>query len=438
MNTRHAQTRMRLQPGGRAVPGVRSLYCLNGWAKDVEAVSGKRAQPPYPLAQYGSMTPLFEEANLPDETIGSLGALGSDGNLWVTLPDGGTPVDATLNAPRNFYAYSLSSQEYKLTLTASSSTTNADLSTTTPEFCVGQTIYLQASWSPGLPGGTQKWAEWTLGGDFIDNFYYPSGYSNPSLIYTNDPNYLTNESAQAWWKSGDYDNPPAYRANFSEALNFANGQYASVAAAGNITVYRPTISNFIPDNPISVVLGTNSLPEIYLGIGDPSSSGQGAMGWDLSVHWKPNFKGTFFYTQLIDREWSWDITTFHLPRSHSTGNTYWLDNESPYTAASVIDTTGSGYGAYTQATMIYGDGPSLSDSFYSFADLADSFNTYLEFQPVGGIPVTIGRVTWGWHGQTAASGGVWSLAIGDVTGPSLNDSDDTFPVWTTVYYNSNN
>jgi hypothetical protein len=240
----------------------------------------------------------------------------------------------------------------------------------------------------------------------------------------------------AWWIDGGIKS-----STVGITLKLTNGQYAAVAAMGKFNMYRPTISNFIPENSISVVLDTNRMPSIYLGIGD-SSAGGGGMGWDLNVHWKTNFNGTFFYTQLINRNHSWDIHwaldyLTRIPLTDTTGGTNCLDNENPYTAATIFNTSVLNNPSYV-APLHFGDVPSLIDSFYSFADLNDSFIAYLEFQPPCGIPVTIGSVRWGWHGQIVISNGNWSLVTDNVIGPTLDSYDDAFPVWTTVYHNSQN
>jgi hypothetical protein len=428
---------MRLEPGGRAVPGVRSLYCLSGWVRDVEAVSGKRAQPPYPLAQYGSMTPLFEEANLPDETVGSLGALGSDGNLWVTLPDGGTPVDATLNAPRNFYAYSLSSQEYKLTLTASTNGTAIDLSTNRPEFCVGQTVYLSANWNPSLPGGTQRsampWINdgtlWILGGNFVDNYYYQALYPSGSLIYTNDPNYLTNEAALVWWTSGDYASPPAYTAFFHEVLTFANGQTVNIGASGKIKMFRPSV-NFTLESAGPVVLTPDDAN--LLGFAAQLSSG------DIKFHaavTSTDFSGDLNWVQLIKR-----LVAGNGLYSQNTLGNYWLDNV-PFYNTGVGEDGNKFVGPGIVATNNFYDDP-MVECIPINTSINDSFKTYLVFHPPGdGIWVTLGRVDWGWSGFASdvnmGSDLLWELDSCSLTLPHYTDTDE-FPEYPDVLLNSGN
>jgi hypothetical protein len=315
---------------------------------------------------------------------------------------------------------------------------------TNPEFCAGQLVNFKFD---GLPTGSvvSMLGNWNLPSKYVNEQWQlqqwivtdptsGSGYlqSYGSVNYRINAALLQNTNQTSCWFVNGNGGPIVVSLN----LQFNNGQYVSVAASGNISIYRPTNSNFLPDSPISVVLDTNALPEIYLGVGDSSGGGQGGMGWRVDIHWKTNYSGTFFFTQLVNRDWSWNITTFHLPRSDSTGG-FWLDNENPYGGATELDTSVFAV-PRTQGTLIFGDGPSLTDKFYSFADLSDSFNTYLEFQPIDGIPITIGRITWGWHGQTALSGGVWSLATGDISGPTLDSTDDTFPVWTSTFYNTRN
>ncbi len=427
--TRTADTTWHVQTGGKAIPGRQNLWQFNG---SVWEILDKRAVPQFSGASMREVT------NKTQIAIGSLGNLKADGNLWLTLPDD-TEKDITPTVGgKDFFTFSVGGQKYPLTILANGN----DLSVTNPEFCVGQQVNFTFD---GLPIGSisNMVGNWSLPTKYVNEQWQHlqwvvtepisgAGYWQPygSVNYRINSSLLENTNQTSCW----FVNGNGGHVTVSLNLQLPNGQFVSVAANGDFSIFRPSVSSFVPDNPISVVLDTNSLPSIYLGLGDAGGGG-GGMGWSLDVHWKTNCNGTFFFTQLIDREWSWDIATFHLPRSRSTGG-FWLDNGNPYTAASIFDTSVLRNPKYV-ATLSFGDGPSLTDSFYSFADLNDSFNTYLEFQPPGGIPVTIGRITWGWHGQTAVSGGIWSLARGDVTGPSLNSADDTFPEWTTVYYNSN-
>jgi hypothetical protein len=82
---RHAQTRMQLVVGGRAIPGRLVLEDITASANDMKYIE---AQPPYFPSSIGAALPPTEIS------IGSLGRLGADGHLWRILP-AGTVCDAT-------------------------------------------------------------------------------------------------------------------------------------------------------------------------------------------------------------------------------------------------------------------------------------------------------------------------------------------------------
>jgi hypothetical protein len=93
----------------------------------------------------------------------------------------------------------------------------------------------------------------------------------------------------------------------------------------------------------------------------------------------------------------------------------------------------------TNLDMQFADGPSIADSFLFFVEKNDSFKTYVCFQPDddGSIPVTIGRVDWGWYGEAYNTNGLWQLdRASAITGPALDSSDDSFPQWPNVFNNS--
>jgi hypothetical protein len=329
----------------------------------------------------------------------------------------------------DYYGFTVVRQKCTLTIKARGNGINYDdLSVTNPEFCVGQLLTFIPSWDSGPPNVVNTAAYWHLPEKFVNE---PTNYSLTCVTYHKNTDLLTNLTQQCW-----YVNDSGGACRVRETLHFSNGQYVNIAAMGNFTIFRPTISNFTPVSGTQIMLDTNSIPNIYLGLGDSSGGG---MGWTLMVNLNTNFSASIFYDQLIDREWSWDRSVWygHVPKSNSTGESFWLDNGSPYGAATVIQNSNSPK-PHSQLTLVFGDGPSLEDTLYSFADLPDTFKTYLRFQPIGGIPITIGRVDWGWHGRTdgSYSTSIWTLTTHSVTGPTLYAGDDSFPVWPETYHNT--
>jgi hypothetical protein len=87
-------------------------------------------------------------------------------------------------AGANYYDFNVDTQEYTLVITANSN----NLSSVTPEFCVGQQVNLQAAWSPALPGGTQTNYQWIASLDFVNSALPPVNSDGSTYPYINsDP-----------------------------------------------------------------------------------------------------------------------------------------------------------------------------------------------------------------------------------------------------------
>jgi hypothetical protein len=320
------------------------------------------------------------------------------------------------------YIFGVTTQEYHPYILLTTSTVNADLDDSTPEVCVGQLVTMGADWEGGVPFCSS-----------IDNVYWhlpdkyvnqQTQYSSTCTTYVENQNLLTNTALQLWYVNGQGGG-----CSFREMLHFANGQSVNIAAAGSFTVYRPKVY-FTPDGGANVVLDTSGSPSIYLGVGDNST---GAMGWENTVDLNTNFPASIYYTQLIYRDWDWDRQGglgAYFSESDYTAD-YLLDTEIKYSAATIINNSGSN----SQLQLHFGDGPDLEDTLHSFADCQDTFETYLEFQPAGGIPVTLGVIEWGWHGRVdgSYSSSIWSLTTSSITGPTFYDYYDDFPEWPSVY-----
>jgi len=97
--TRSAQTELKLFTGGIAAYKHRNLFVISGCGmKGGEALDWPTTIIP------------FEEI-----TIGELGRLGSDGKLYVALPDNETKV-VTPSAAKQYYTFDVQAQKYKLVL----------------------------------------------------------------------------------------------------------------------------------------------------------------------------------------------------------------------------------------------------------------------------------------------------------------------------------
>jgi hypothetical protein len=354
--------------------------------------------------------------------LGALDNLKIDGNLWALQPDG-AEILITPKAPDTSYTGQLpSAQKSRLQILAN----DIDLRTNMPEFCVGQQVLLQANWSPALPADTETTVWWLYSLDFA-NIVVP-GNGESSDNYLIDLLARTNNPTALWWYSGGKKIVWCYTTNV-----FSNGQVIAFTPAGeDISVWRPTVL-LNPSNAV-VVLDTNTPGNIFLGLGDPSGAGQ--MQWDMTVNWKTNYPGTFSYVQLINRAISYDLNLWWggwVTKSDGTQGDLWLDNTCPYEVSGPYHTPRTTRVLHTP----FADAPEIEGDLHSFAEMNDTFNTYLRFQPdsAGSIPATICRVDWAWNGRTDKTNAVWSLTKTNVTVPTLHD-DNSFPSWLHTYHNT--
>jgi hypothetical protein len=246
-----------------------------------------------------------------------------------------------------------------------------------------------------------SYVHWHLPGNFVNNFYYPDGCPSCSLVYANDPNFLTNWTTTCWYVR-DLKNSVC---SVGTRLHMSNGQQVNIAAAGQFSVYRPAVTFPAHAIPAMIPMLTNN----WLQLGNARSRGGddvGTMQFDAAVTSKAPFVGAVNWTQLIRRS---------LPANPSdTGGQYNL-NASPYGSDVFI--------GYENEISFY-DSPGLS-SWTGFWTLKDDYQTYLQFRPADGIAVTLGVVSWGWSAKEYN----WALTDSSTTPPSFQDSD-AFPQWT--------
>jgi hypothetical protein len=307
MERRAAQMTMKLQTGGKAMSQVRNLFGIGGGGNKIIPNNPFESASPHD-DEFGYLFERTGGASIPPQsiTIGSLGNLGSDGNLYVALPDN-ADVDVTPSASVagvDYYQFGVGEQKYKLTISANTN----DLSDTTPEFCVGQQVNLKAAWSPSLPSGTQTNYQWIASLDFIDKIV-PPATNEASTNYVLDLTLMTNNPAPVWWYSGGYK---YLWCNVN--CRFSNGQTAAVIGEGNLSIFRPSVQ-FLAGSPAAPMLADGFLE---LGNVDNISN----MTFAAQVTSKTNFPGLANWTQLNERA----VT---LPFDSTYGE-YWLDNDQFY------------------------------------------------------------------------------------------------------------
>lgn len=390
---RFAQTKWRLETGGRAMAGRKSLWRISGGTKEV---LDKRAVPLY----YSGNTKIIP----PQQVIILSRALYPDGNSWRVLPDGAAYDATPFVAGKDFYSCTVAAQKYKLTILASSSTTNADLSTNTPEFCVGQKVAFTLD---GLPQDqiVSMVGNWNLPDKFVNQISYraPNDVSHSENMSLN-PDLLRNTNKTSCW----YVNGAGGVASLGLNLHFTNGQYASVAAHGSFSIFRPSFSSF---NQILNNFSSFPAPDYIF----------------------PYFEANMaFYIELKSKYDGW-FGIIQIMNSHSapydTGGADWLDGSTEiYGTANT-----NGPSAYIASDtspqgLIHVDSPAAPAFPFQELNLKAAFKDYLVFKPDGAdsIYVTIATNGWFMDGQAYLGIGVTKSNIPPATTPVASDE---FPMW---------
>jgi len=396
-----AHTTMILHTGGKPTSRLRNIIALNGWGASqmVPSIYLNIIQSGAGIwcGYYGGGT------NFPAQNVslGSLGVCASDanGNKYVALPDNAT-VDVTpkvAGVPR--YVFNIGPVlKYTLTIAARGNGTNYNLSTNTPEFCAGQLLTFTPSWSPSTPSYVNSVQHWTLPDKYVNQ---PTNYSATCATYVNNTDLLTNLVNQCWYVNGS-----GGTASIGMNLKFANGQYASVAAMGDFTIYRPTATIEVT-HPGNVDLDGN----FYLEDAPV----------DFYGHVQSAYHGAANWTQLVNRDCQ---QAFYIETG--TWGNYWLDTSLFYS-----NQTNKTVGPGLKNPVPLEDAPEVLIDVH--VSNIDKFKTYLMFRPDGdgSIYVPLGRTDWGWHGDAFPG----LLQDGGITAPQFNETDE-FPVWPNVFVSS--
>ena len=292
--------------------------------------------------------------------------VGADGKLWVALPDNASP-DLNLCAPARHYNATATQQKYPVNIMASSSTTNCDISTNTPEFCVGQKVTFALS---GLPAGYigSVAGNWQLPAKFVN---WQTNYSSTCTTYVRNDDLLQNTPQTSCWFYNTNGNKVGVHLN----LHFSNGQYANVAAFGNVTIYRPSVT-FQYSKPVcNKHTNYDSCVNYgWLQLGNASQYGGddvGTMNFGIQISSKTPFTGFANWTQLIRRSASY-------PRNATdTGGHYDLDGRQFYNAnnSPVSILTGGSAPLYPWGFVDFYDSPGVSQWTLWSITIKDDFQT---------------------------------------------------------------
>lgn len=321
------------------------------------------------------------------------GITNEDGAQWratvVTVPAGTTPDVTPVAASPQVSAVPYhdwgpinndgSGQYYQFKLMAQPITILAngiDLSTTKPEFCVGQQITFTLS---GLPMSqvSNMIGAWTLPDTFVNEqvVYAPTPPPVPPIC-TNDiinTNLLLNTNITSCWF---IDNPGSKHVNVNLSLLLNNGQLLTVARNGNFSLYKPTFS----------------YTGLLNGAWFDGTTLWAQMSWNEMLNSK--YDGQFGITQLIFG------TGFYF----STDGEYVLDGDTEIYGNGGVNGP-SQYVASNPSThtIHFLDTPSAPATPCVTMDI--NFKDYFRFQPTNGIWVTIATNGWSVNASACVSTG---------------------------------
>jgi len=417
--SRSSKTQIKLRTGGKSGKGRQNLFTISG------SVAGYGRPAGVCWCEEWMGTPSVTIARNQIRVLGR--NLGSDGNLYIVLPDNAT-LDLGAVAPGRHYSLGVGATKHKMYIQANGHILRPNRIVPLAKFCVGQQIGFAPVWSPtGPPNVASVSYLWDLSTKFVNHSTQPS--SSGSVKYDIILALLDVESPSVWYVSGGDKN--AYLHVF---LHFSNGQSATVDASGQFSMFRPSILGHGQVSQGAVELNTNGLPTVKLGM---LAAGADFIHWSTDVGLDTSFSANLFHVQLVDWESMYDIGLYCISKYTGTSGLYWLDNSDPYSDGLWPVNPDGGKNYVTVKGISFGDGPDISGNFCSFAQLTPSFKSYLCFQPTsaGSIPITLERVEWGEHGRTDLTSGIWIMTTSNITGPSFSD-DDSFPFWEQVFSNT--
>jgi len=330
--------------------------------------------------------------------------VGSDGNLWVVLPDN-SQSDMTVAAlgVKHYNAEGLPTK-YTPRIRANNAILLPDGIAPNATFCVGQNVNFSVDWLPGAPpyvSGSSSF-HWHLPGNYVNE---PYRYSASCESYRRNDAWLAYPTTQCWY----VDALQASACSVGMSLQFDNGQSVSIASAGQFTIVRPSISDF-----------QKSIHYFQ----KHTYTLEGHMRWDATFN--STFDGSVGVTQIINCN---DSTS-----DYYTLGLNLLDGDTEIYGK--LDGSGNLDGqpfdfqvANVNSHYIY-----LSDDPYDpflihpsgCSTMIANFTDYIRFAPSGGIYVTIGTVNWQMNGHACYGSDAVSPDNINIDDP---DSSDAFPTW---------
>jgi hypothetical protein len=284
-------------------------------------------------------------------------------------------------------------------------------------FCVGQ----QVTFALNVPFPyTNAVVSFNMPPTFVNTNWQVNSSSSTNWFVNNRLLTFSTNSTPAttcWFTNG-----PGGQVTVRANLTRPNGDVVSSTTVGQFTIVKPAITDFKPQL-LQVFFQTNGIVSL-----------SAVVGFWTYVLPPYNFSGIGTYAQLVQSSNSYYVNIMGHEGSSTSGG-YWLDNNYPY----ALDTPQLfSWSDNPTKFVAHNDNPGLDPGTFAFRTsifITNQFKTYVQFQPGGGIPVTIGRVDWGWSCNATQSNGIWSWTC-FTNQPMLDRNDSTLPTWTNIFHNN--
>jgi hypothetical protein len=433
-NNRRTDTRLMIEPEGQSPIGESRLYLVRAKALQFVTPASVINYPDdthgelifSPPPSYAGTIPVSPETlQLNGVTLANTGETNADGSTWggtlVGAPSGVRPeliLAATQLQGYKDYTFNMKAEPVKLKIFANGN----DLSTNTPEFCVGQRVTNTMSFEPALPAAATVQLQWLFEGDYV-NRIIPASDTNHSDTYTIDSTLKTNSTSLVWWYS------PGPKLVICKAAIGIGSEITTVTQHYSVSIYSPQYVGVAnqQSNAVIIIPGTSVL-SLGLGSGAPND-----LSLQFSVQVASKMRGEMNLFQLIDTDRRYDTTPVTAKCLSSHGD-FWRDN-----------TGNMGFlvhlGLNDVESVHYFDAPSVQ-GLWSTVDIRDRFRVYLQFTPTdqnratsNNIPVTLAVLKWNWEAHSQSSGG-WHLVGTNYVSDISTESTNTFPEWSHVNVNN--
>jgi len=287
--------------------------------------------------------------------------------------------------------------------------------------CTGRLVDLHTQMTPSGILGTYT-CQWTVPGMIVKN--YSNGVK--TSMTSSD---LNQTDIQYYWYDGGNDRDVQFNATYDTASMWDYVLF---------DVQTPALNSFTHDsNPISIsVFPENpNVKTLTYGVNDEQGYSPG-MICDASVTAPALFGGKVKIVQTMkyDNRIKAGDPNDPIPWRMTSNGNWELDTVDPALEKSI----------YPGATKLLdfddapGGAPLLSNYFWASAN--EQFETYVMFQPTGGIYVPVGLLTWGWTAVADKQGDYWDLGV-IPDNPDISQwtedqrhagTTTNFPTWTVV------